>query len=279
MKHIIVAFDGLKFSENAMQCALFIAKAENAHLTGIFLDDFLYNSFNMYQVMYKEKKSKKEIDALQEEDRLERKKATGTFVKACNEHRIEYTVRHDKSIALQELLHESIYADLLILDAAETFSYLSESKPTRFIKDLLAEVRCPVLLTCGHFSGFEKTVLLYDGGPAAVFAAKTFCHTLSSQVKLPTEVITVKHAYDSLHLPDKTLIREFIKRHFPKASFATVKGNAEHKIVMEIQQEKESTLVVLGAYQRGTVSRWFKPSMADVLMEKTNVPLFIAHSK
>jgi hypothetical protein len=37
--------------------------------------------------------------------------------------------------------------------------------------------------------------------------------------------------------------------------------------------------VVLGAYQRSEVSRWFKTSMADILMRELNVPMFIAHNK
>ena len=46
-----------------------------------------------------------------------------------------------------------------------------------------------------------------------------------------------------------------------------------------LKSEKENILVVLGAYRRPMVSRWFRASMADVLMKELKVPLFIAHNK
>jgi nucleotide-binding universal stress UspA family protein len=58
-----------------------------------------------------------------------------------------------------------------------------------------------------------------------------------------------------------------------------LKGFAEAEIVKHLKQSGPNTLVVLGAYRRGTVSRWFRESMADVLMKGLKLPLFIAHHK
>jgi nucleotide-binding universal stress UspA family protein len=74
-------------------------------------------------------------------------------------------------------------------------------------------------------------------------------------------------------------MKEFIKRHFPKAVFMVAKGDAEEQIHAYLQNDKENELVVLGAYRRSEMSRWFKVSMADILMKQLNVPLFIAHNK
>jgi nucleotide-binding universal stress UspA family protein len=73
-------------------------------------------------------------------------------------------------------------------------------------------------------------------------------------------------------------MKEYLKRHFPKATFKVVKGNAQLKIIAALKKEKPDTLLVLGAYKRGSVSRWFRPSMADILLSTTKLPLFIAHS-
>jgi nucleotide-binding universal stress UspA family protein len=58
-----------------------------------------------------------------------------------------------------------------------------------------------------------------------------------------------------------------------------LKGEAEKQITGHLRNHKENELVVLGAYRRGEVSRWFRASMADVLMQKLDTPLFIAHNK
>jgi hypothetical protein len=120
---------------------------------------------------------------------------------------------------------------------------------------------------------------LYDGDPSSVFAIKMFCYDLAALSHLPAKVLSVKPLEQTLHLPDNHLMKEFMKRHLPKAEYVVLKGDAENTITSYLQQQTEETLVVLGAYQRGRVSRWFKPSMADVLMKNTNLPLFIAHNK
>jgi len=74
-------------------------------------------------------------------------------------------------------------------------------------------------------------------------------------------------------------MREFIKRHFPKANYIVVKGGVEEQITGHLRNHKENELVVLGAYRRSELSRWFKTSMADTLMKELDTPLFIAHNK
>jgi nucleotide-binding universal stress UspA family protein len=56
-----------------------------------------------------------------------------------------------------------------------------------------------------------------------------------------------------------------------------LKGDAATEILDQLKGTEENLLVVLGAYNRGRVSRWFRPSMADILMDELNKPLFIAH--
>jgi len=79
-------------------------------------------------------------------------------------------------------------------------------------------------------------------------------------------------------LPDNKLMKEFMHRHFPKATYTVLKGDAEDEISTYLKMQKENALVVLGAYQRDMVSRFFKRSLADCLIENVNLPLFIAHN-
>ena len=106
-----------------------------------------------------------------------------------------------------------------------------------------------------------------------------FCYDFSLLQHLPMKVLSVKPLKQSLHFPDNYLMKEFMKRHLPKAEYIVLKGDAENTILTYLQQQTEESLVVLGAYRRGRVSRWFRESMADVLLKNTNVPLFIAHNK
>ncbi|MFM9911662.1 MAG: hypothetical protein ACKVOW_20240 [Chitinophagaceae bacterium] len=50
-------------------------------------------------------------------------------------------------------------------------------------------------------------------------------------------------------------------------------------IIPELKKQQGGALVVLGAYIRGTASRWFKECMADIFIKESKLPSFIAHNK
>ncbi len=279
MKKIIAAFDGLKFSESTKEYSMQLAAATNAHLTGVFLDDFTYTSYKIYDLVAKEGVSDEKLRAYEEKDKITRAAAAVRFEEACRKAGLTYNIHHDRHIALRELLHESIYTDMLIIDGKETLTHYEEKPPTRFIRELLTDIQCPVLLVPPKYTPIEKITLLYDGEPSSVHAIKMFSYMLPSMKHLPTEVISVKEFYTDLHLPDNKLMKEFMKRHYPNAEYTVLKGLAETEIINHLKEEKKQALVVLGAYRRGTVSRWFRQSMADVIMKELKVPLFIAHNK
>jgi hypothetical protein len=105
-----------------------------------------------------------------------------------------------------------------------------------------------------------------------------FSYTLPALKTFPTDVISVKNPNQTLQLPEGNLMKEFMKRHFPNASYTVLKGVPELQITGQLKNAGETSLVVLGAYRRGMVSRWFRHSMADALMKDLRLPLFIAHN-
>lgn len=279
MKKIIAAFDGLKYAESTEAYAVQIAQNEKMHLCGIFLEDPAYTSYKIYDLVTKEGVNSTQLKKLEAQDKITRTKATDNFENACRKADITHAKHHDHKTAILELKHESIYADLMIIDAKETLTHHPEKLPTRFIKDLLCDTQCPVLLVQDKYQPIKKIVLLYDGEPTSVHAIKMFSYVLPNLAALETEVISVKQSDTSLHVPDNKLMKEFMKRHFPKAQYIIVTGWPEDEIIKRLKKEDTGTLVVLGAYKRSSLSRWLRESMADTLMKEVKLPLFIAHNK
>jgi nucleotide-binding universal stress UspA family protein len=278
MKKIIAVIDGLKYSESTTDYAVHFAKQTGAYMVGVFLDDFTYHSYKIYDLVNEQGGiSEEKVARLDKKDEEIREESTGKFSKACQAAGINYAIHHDRNIAIQELLHESIFADLLIIENKETLTHYEEKLPTRFVRNLLSEVQCPVLVVPKNYNPIDKVILLYDGEPGSVYAIRTFSYVFSGVADMNIEVLSVKTIRESRHVPDNRLMKEFMKRHFPNAKFTVLKGDAEAEIVKYLKGNDENLLVVLGAYNRGMVSRWFRPSMADILMEEINKPLFIAH--
>jgi nucleotide-binding universal stress UspA family protein len=279
MKKFVAAYDGLRYAENTTACALDIAQKTNAHLVGVFPDDITYSSFLIPELVVKKGITAAQLMKFEAKDTATRKAAAAKFEKACKQAGVQFTLHVDKKIAIQGLKHESIYADMLVMSMKETFSKVQDKPPTSFIRDFLTDAQCPVLLVPEKYKNIEKVVLLYDGEPSSVYAIKMFSYLMPEMAHIPTEVISVNPVNKSLHLPDNRLMKEFMKRHYPKAAYTVLKGMAEEIIVKRLKEQKDNILVVLGAYRRGVVSRWFRESMADILMKEVRLPLFIAHNK
>jgi nucleotide-binding universal stress UspA family protein len=279
MNKIIAAIDGLKYSESCARYSIELAKQSKAHLVGVFLDDFTYHSYKIYELVGNEGVSIAKHQLLEEKDIDTRHEALSKFERMCGEAEVNFSVHQDKNIALRELLHESVFADLLVIDRKETLTHYDEDIPTRFIRDLLSNVQCPVLVVPGKFKPVEKVLFLYDGEPSSVHAIKMYDYLFPELRMLKKEILSIKANEESLHLPDNKLMREFLKRRIPEAEYTVLKGNAEEEIVQYVRRLKQNVFIVLGAYQRGMVSRWFRESMADVLMKELNHPLFVAHNK
>lgn len=280
MKKIIAAIDGLKFSDSTVHYAVHLARETNSHLVGVFLDDFTYHSYKIYELVSREGGVNEEKHKrLERADQRTRDEAVIYFTKACREAGLNFSIHHDRSIALHELLHESMYADLLVIGNKETLTHYEEAVPTRFIRDLLSDVQCPVLVVPKKYKLLDKLILLYNGQPSSVHAIRTFSYLFPELKYLETEVITVRQAPDNTHVPDNRLIKEFMKRHFPQANYIVLHGYADVEIPEHLREQENNTLVVLGAYERSKVSRWLRESLADILMKHTEAPLFIAHSR
>ncbi|MGZ5219988.1 MAG: universal stress protein [Chitinophagaceae bacterium] len=279
MKKFLAVFDGFNMSKSTLNYALQLTQAADAHLVGVFLDEYVYRSYDVVKVMKNQENYEKAMKELDAKDKRKRDEAAQQFEKACNKAGIHFSIHRDKGFAILDLKKESMFADLMVINEFETFTKYKQPSPTRFMKDLLADVQCPVLVVPDNFKMIDKIVLLYDGGPSSLYAIKMFSYLFGNFMDMPVEVFTVKDYYmANLRVPDNKLMREFVKRHFPNAAYTVVKGPGEEQIVGHLRNHKENELVVLGAYRRSELSRWFKISMADVLMKELDTPLFIAHN-
>ena len=280
MKKFLAVFDGFHFSGSTLRFAVQLASQAQAQLVGVFLDELSYRTYNVGSVLTSEENPDKALRALEAKDKARREEAVRQFQAVCGKAGVHYTVHRDQGIAIQELIQESMFADLLIIDKHENFSRRRQSPPTPFIRHLLASLQCPALLVPATYRPVDHIVLLYDGQPSSTYAFRQFSYLLGGLEIWPVELLSVRSPADrGTRLVNHKLIREWMKRHFPKAMYTVKKGDPEMEIVKHLENYGVNQLLVLGAYRRGEVSRWFRSSMADTLMKKLDTPLFIAHNK
>ncbi|OMP76606.1 hypothetical protein [[Flexibacter] sp. ATCC 35208] len=279
MKKILAVFDGLKFSDSTLQYAVKMGIQHNAMITGVFLEDMTYSSRGIYQLYSEKEYAVDNVKHLVEEDRHERDAAVDRFENACKDASIAYMVHRDKQLAVRDLLKESRYADLLLLDASESMNRYTEESPTHFVREILEGTRCPVLLLPRHFTDIRRVFWLHDGSPVSIYAFKMFNYLLPVLNVLPMEIITAHFPGREDETVNSVLFKELVSLHTPHAGFISLIGQPDVEIPLFLRKQDKESLLILGAYQRNVFSMLFKPSMADVLVREHQWPLFIAHDK
>ena len=276
MKKVIAAFDGLKYSESTASYAIDIAKKYSGKVFGIFLEDFTYHSYSITDLV-REDIPEQRAAHLNKMDAEMREKAIEHFAGECEENGLAYSIHRDRNIAIRELIHETRFADLIVVQSNETLNHYAEDAPSNFIVALLERTECPVLLVPSSYKKVEKIVFLYDGQPSSVFAIKQFSYLLTDQQGAKVELLCVKGRGENDKLPDSYYLREWLRLYYNDVKYSVLTGDADSEVITFLRQQTSNCLVVLGAYDRGSISRMLHHSLADRIVKAIDIPLFISH--
>lgn len=279
MKKIIAAFDGLKYSESTASYAIDLAKKYNGKIFGIFLEDYTYHSYSIADLVGEEHADEEKAVYLRKRDAELRADSITLFRSACENEGIQYSIHRDRNIAIRELINETLYADLVVVQNDETFSLYAEKPPSNFVITLLEKSECPVVVVPSVFSPIKNVIFLYDGKPSSIYAIKQFGGVLPAVKSVSTELVYVRpqeENYDN-SLPNALYVTEWVKLNYPDLQYHVLIGTTTEQIANFLTSQTRNSLVVLGAYTRGSLSRLIHQSMADTIIQRLNLPLFISH--
>ena len=159
MKTIILAFDGVHFSEGAFEFARRLNESQPVLLTGVFLPQAELS--NLWS--YADGVGTPYIPLIERTDTDQIQKNIVKFEKLCKGNGIDYRVHKDLyDLALPELKKESRYADLMILGSEVFYGNLGIRTINDYLEDALHEMACPVLLVPEKFDFPESIILAYD---------------------------------------------------------------------------------------------------------------------
>ena len=275
-KKILAAFDGIKYSDGASKYAIELARATDSLLVGVFVQDMRYINFTY---AYTWDQPFVDMSAIETSQRQEKEKIDlniKLFHDACNEKGVKHKVHLDKGVPLQELMHESAFSDLIIIDSHTSFFTIGNNSPSPFLKDFLADSHCPVLIVPNTYTFFNKAVLCYDGSPSSVYAIKAFSYMFPQLEDLRTTVLTVNEKPTN-HIKDSHNLKDLIHTHFKNAEFEVLNGDANVELINYLKDNADNTIVVMGAYGRNAISRLFHQSLSNRVIQEVNAPVFITH--
>ena len=273
MKKIIIAFDGSHFSEGAMQMAEWLNEGQTLLMAGVFLSPVDYREVIGYSgagmsgaVVLPEWGS----------DDAPIRENMARFEERCRRKGFEYRVHRDTDFfALQELIRETRFADLLILSGEMFYGNIDRDQPNEYLKRTLHESECPILVVSEEFHAPAGLVLAYDGKASSVHAIKQFAYLFPERCEMNAILVSAEEESDA-EMPHEELVSELAARHFPKLTLKNAAGRDRESLIEWIQRRKDC-LLVSGAFGRGEISSLFRRSFATELIRQHRIPQFIAH--
>lgn len=277
MKKILYVTDALKLAPATLDFACYLCNLSHSRLVGVFLEN-LDNEVRTTRVLKEvamesgisiQSDSPQEIKDQYTSDNIQ------LFRKGCEQRDVIGIVHRDGGIPLEDVIIESRYADLLLIDASTSFSAGKEAVPTRFVTDVLADAECPVVVLPERFEGLNKLVFTYDGRSSSVFAIKQFTYLFPELKEHPVVVITIMEGRKPVP-EERYRLKEWLHDHYTDIDFVIMEGEVKTGLLDSLLL-RTNDFIVMGAYGRNAFSTLFTPSHAKPVLKLVAQPIFIAH--
>lgn len=278
MEKILFVTDAINMNLKSLDFAAFLCELSHSKLTGVFLENRENERRSIEEIkqaaaMSGTSTTAEGITDIKEtccEDNIRQ------FIDACERRGINCTTHRDYGIPHDEIITESRYADLLLIDVATTFSDKWEAIPTDFVKNILADAECPVIVMPVAFDGIEQLVFTFDGQPSSVYAIKQFTYLFPELKDQQVVVISINEEEVTPDPEERYKLKEWLHMHYKNIDFLATSGNVKAGL-LELLLSRSRAFIVMGAYGRSAFSNLFNPSHANSILKMVSQPVFIAH--
>ncbi|HXD77082.1 MAG TPA: universal stress protein [Puia sp.] len=276
MEKILLAIDSQNLDENAVNFACYVTRLTGSKLTAIFLDNLVSEeevTINVGgDVPYVESTIIRE--GVGDRARaVTRDQNISLFQQLTEAAGIDADIYRNTGVPAFDILAESKFADILILDA-NSFCGAYDGPPTRFVKDILQDAGCPVVMAPETFEDIDNVVFCYDGGKSSLFAMKQFSYLFPELKLRKAQVINLKG--EAPTSDEVSGVSEWLKIHFSDVEWLLPEEEATLALFNYLQQKKNDFLV-MGAYGRGLLASFFENEPEEGTARTTSLPIFVTH--
>ena len=158
-----------------------------------------------------------------------------------------------------------------------SFTYVRSHQLSSFVIDILEDAHCPVMVVPGKIQSVENVFLCYDGSSSSIYAIKMYSYLFPEWSSKLTTLASFNES-SSNHLVNSENVKDLLHQHF-----TNLKIDVEHHnrvgdaLYSYFKVNEENAFIVMGAYGRSAFSRLFKKSMANTIIRKVRLPIFISH--
>ena len=179
MLKILLAIDALSLDTVALDFAAFLSRLTKSKLTGVFLENLEASERPKLKHMHGLDYMDWEVDENTDGHSVQLElidKNISLFKDGCISREVGFSLHRDRGVPARELLTESRFADLVVIDADTSFNKRYKGHPSEFVKDILKGAECPVIIAPGRITTIDELVFTYNGSASSLFAIKQFTY-------------------------------------------------------------------------------------------------------
>lgn len=278
MEKIVLAIDAINPDKSALEFACYLGRLTRSDITGVFMEDLTSEEKpvlkELHGMPYMDWEANQQSGSYQFKTSLIERNIE-YFKEGCINRGVNYKLHRDRGLPVHDLIEESRYADLLVVDTETSFNKKYEGIPTEFVRDVLKKTECPVVIAPEDFEELDEIIFTYNGTSSSLFAMKQFAY-LFPQLHNKKAILLQVNDSGEWEDADDLKLAEWLETHYDNFSYEALKGKPSIKLFDYLYQRK-NIFIVMGAYGRNSVSRFFKASEAENIIKTISQPIFIAH--
>ncbi len=275
-KKILLAMEGDRFSNSTLKYGIEIAKQTDSLLVGVFMRDLKYAGYAYPIVFDQPFVDTGSYSKFLKEERENINANIKIFNDKCSKEGVAHKVHLDEAAPIEGLIHESAYADLIIMDSKMNISDLLPDNPSSTLRDILVDAHCPIMIVPGSYQEIKNIILSYDGSHSSAFAIRMFNYVFPEWSDYKTFLVSINDTKGN-HLKENTNIRELMARHYDNVTYEIMRGDVSKEMKKFMKYNYSNSIVVMGAYGRNALSRLWRQSLANMIIKDIKVPVFISH--
>lgn len=277
MKRIIAAIDAMQFSETQLEGFNYISRQTDGELTILFLEDIagygvrLANTYAEADYTEFERVAADGL-ALREHITHEQLEALRSM---CSRTGPNIKVQQAGGWPSDEVIAQSRYADLLLINHDTSFAVLEDTNPPHFVKDLLIKAECPVMVIPEEQSRIRELIFSYNGSASSMYAIRRFTALFPDYWDMPVQVVYTDEEGKG-EIPGLASLKAYLEPQYDNITYTILQGNPSSAF-LSLLGHRRDCIVTFGAYGRNALSRFFHRSETESILRTLRTPLFITH--
>ncbi|TDW96706.1 adenine nucleotide alpha hydrolase family protein [Dinghuibacter silviterrae] len=194
----------------------------------------------------------------------------------CTDRGIRLGIHSDyHDFELPCLQSESRYADLMLLSARHFFETQASEQPNAWMREMLRDAECPVLLLPDNAPLPGELILAYDGSADSMYAIRQFAYLFPELMGVHATLVFISNNPEA-QIPHAAGVREFCVTHYKRFRMLRLTMKPVEFYHTWIGMMTHPWLIT-GSYGRSFLSEMLSKSFSSEVIREHRIPVFVAH--